>query len=119
MTNDQRKLPELLKQHDALTIEYQKATEFTRATIERCQQELKDILESEELAEMGDLEKEIKALVLTEGVTASSSFFMFIFKKGSTRWDGKKLLEFSTTHPGILKFQKTGKPSVSVKKVSK
>ena len=119
MTKEEKLLPELLKKHDVLTVELITATTFIRGEIERLQQELRDITSSEKYSELKTLESDIKQLVLKEMKTAQSACFQFIYKKGASRWDGKKLMEFSSTHPGILEYKKTGKPSVSVKKVSK
>lgn len=119
MTKEEKLLPELLQKHESMTRELITSTEFIRSEIVRLNQELGDIEESEKYCILKNLEVQIKSMVLSEMKTARTAVCMFVYNKGRATWDTKKLKEYAKKHPAVKQFQKTGKPSVSIKKVSK
>jgi len=113
MTKEEKLLPELLKYYNIETGKYNEE-------IAIMEQEIATMMEKISVIRAGygfeDLEEEIKTLVLEEGISSKTGKTLFIYKKGSSKWDSKKLTAYAKDHPHIMKFKTTGKPSVSVKK---
>ena len=65
------------------------------------------------------LEEDIKEYVVTVGETLKGTDHMFVYAKGRVSWDTKSLEGYAKAHPELLVFRSEGKPSVSVRKVSK
>lgn len=62
------------------------------------------------------LEEEIKGDVLTHGESVRGERFQAVWSKGRVTWDSKGLSAYADSHPEILDFQKTGEPTVSIRK---
>ncbi len=62
------------------------------------------------------LEAEIKADVLAHGESVKGERFQAVWSKGRQTWDSKGLTSYAEAHPEVLEFQKTGDPSVSIRK---
>lgn len=67
-------------------------------------------------ANIGALEAEIKADVLAHGESVKGESVQAVWSKGRVTWDSKGLTAYSEGHPEILGFQKTGEPSVSLRR---
>ena len=67
-------------------------------------------------ANIGALEAEIKADVLAHGESVKGESVQAVWSKGRVTWDSKGLTAYSEGHPEILEFQKTGEPSVSLRR---
>lgn len=62
-----------------------------------------------------ELTAEIKEDVLGIGETVRGDFLLAIYSKPRITWDGKKLSGMADMVPNILKAQKIGNPSVSIR----
>lgn len=67
-------------------------------------------------ANLAALEAEIKAEVLAHGESVKGQGIQAVWSKGRMTWDSKGLSTFAESHPEILEFQKTGEPSVSIRR---
>lgn len=67
-------------------------------------------------ANLAALEAEIKAEVLAHGESVKGEGIQAVWSKGRMTWDSKGLSTFAESHPEILEFQKTGEPSVSIRR---
>ncbi|HSR48346.1 MAG TPA: hypothetical protein VLL77_10235 [Anaerolineales bacterium] len=67
-------------------------------------------------ANIAGLEAEIKADVLAHGESVKGEGVQAVWSKGRMTWDSKGLASYSESHPEILEFQKTGEPSVSLRR---
>lgn len=65
---------------------------------------------------IASLEAEIKGDVLAHGESVKGEGVQAVWSKGRMTWDSKGLASYSETHPEILEFQKTGEPSVSLRR---
>ena len=98
--------------------------EFTDQIINKeVQQKLSDIevefagYENIATWNISKIKDEITAEVLAVGksVRSSDEKRMAMYRKGTSSWDGDKLMGFSAAHPEILQFHKVGLPSVVLK----
>lgn len=64
------------------------------------------------------VEKEIKAVVLINGVSVKGVYHA-IYVRGRITWDSKKLDGYALAHPEINEARKTGKPSVRINRTKK
>ena len=64
-----------------------------------------------------NLIEDIKEAVLEHGETVKGEHFQAVWSKGRTSWETEKLLGLATKYKEILEMKKTGKPSISIKKV--
>jgi hypothetical protein len=67
-------------------------------------------------ANIAALEGEIKSDVLAHGESVKAEGVQAVWSKGRVTWDSKGLTSYSASHPEILAFQKTGEPSVSLRR---
>lgn len=61
---------------------------------------------------------DIKDETLEAGETLRGDHLMAVYTKGRATWNSKGLDGFSVAYPDILKFKKTGAPSVSIRKIT-
>lgn len=66
---------------------------------------------------ISEVEKEVKDEVIVLGESVKGDSLHAVFSSGKTSWDTKGLDGFAVANPKILKFKKTGKPSVSIREV--
>ena len=66
-----------------------------------------------------EIEGVLKEYVVTVGETLKGTDHMFVYAKGRVSYDTRRLEGYAEAHPEILVFRSEGKPSVSVRKVSK
>ena len=90
--------PELLAEVDAIKSEFSGKSEGAQANI-------------------AELEKEIKLMVLSHGATVKAEFFMAVRNKGRVTWDSSKLSGYAAAHPEIEQFKKVGNPTVTIRTV--
>lgn len=64
-----------------------------------------------------DVEKEVKTEVVALGESVKGDSLHAVFSNGKTSWDTKGLDGFAVANPKILKFKKTGNPSVSIRDI--
>jgi len=60
----------------------------------------------------------IKDLVLQTGESVAGESYQAVFSEGRTSWDNKALDGYCIDHPELKQFQKTGNPSVSIRRVN-
>jgi hypothetical protein len=94
---DQVLTPEIKKRLDEIDAEFSAKAEAVEANI-------------------AGLEAEVKADVLAHGESVKGEGVQAVWSKGRMTWDSKGLASYSESHPEILEFQKTGEPSVSLRR---
>jgi hypothetical protein len=62
-------------------------------------------------------ETTVKEEALTAGETQRGQFLMVVWSKGRETWDTKALTGYAAAHEELLKFKRTGEPSVSIRKI--
>ncbi len=68
-------------------------------------------------AEIATLQKNVKDGTIGFGSTVKGKSLMAVYSKPRVTWDGKGLSGYAVAHPEIEAFKKTGKPSVSIRKM--
>jgi len=63
------------------------------------------------------LTDEVKADVITAGMSIKGAHLQAVFSKGRISWDTKALDGYAAAHPEIAPFRKEGAPSVSIRGV--
>lgn len=79
---------------------------------------LKEINQQEQdamAAALAAREESVKQLVIAGAESVSHAGLIAVYSSGRTTWDSKSLEGYSAAHPEILKFRKTGSPSVAIK----
>ena len=66
---------------------------------------------------MAALQKSIKRDTIDLGFTTHGRYLMAVWSKPRVTWDSSGLAGYMVAHPEIEAFKKTGKPSVSIRKV--
>jgi len=64
-----------------------------------------------------EMEKIIKAEIITGGETVKGQAFQAIWVKGRAKWNDEGLMNYLSVYPEIAYLRTTGKPSVSIRKV--
>ena len=64
-----------------------------------------------------ELESQIKIAVLATGATAKGRRWQFVYAKGKTTWDGRKLDGMASIIPELNDAKKVGEPTVSIREV--
>lgn len=70
-------------------------------------------------ANAATLEGEIKNDVLLGGKTVSNDVYQAVYMKGRVSWDNDGINTYAQSHPDVLKFRKTGNPTVTLRTVGK
>ena len=65
-----------------------------------------------------ELEARIKEEVIVHGETIKGNLLQAVWSKARTSWDTKGLNGYLVNNPELNQFKKTGKPSVSIRKVA-
>jgi hypothetical protein len=115
-----KRLEEFYVEREALEGEKQKLidqvlTPEIRKRLEEIETEFASKGEAVE-ANIATLEEEIKTDVLAHGESVRGERFQAVWSKGRMTWDSKGLTSYAESHPEVLEFQKTGEPSVSIRK---
>lgn len=64
-----------------------------------------------------ELTATVKAAVLATGETVKGVALQAVYARGRETWDSKALGGYAAAHPEIMRFQKVGEPSVSIRTV--
>lgn len=115
-----KKLQEFYARRDALEGEKQALvdqvlTPEIKKRLEDIDSEIASKAEAVE-ANIASLEEEVKAEVLAHGESVRGEGIQAVWSKGRVTWDSKGLATYAEDHPEILGFQKTGEPSVSLRR---
>ena len=115
------RLADLQSQADVIRLSYQEMRDSVLSpeqvqTLEDINAEEQTALEALE-AGITQLTADVKQTVLFKGETAKGDHLQAVWMKGRTSWDTKALKGYAVSHPEITVLQKTGKPSVSIRKV--
>jgi hypothetical protein len=68
--------------------------------------------------EIGILENMVKQFTLKRGKSFKGKFLQTVYSKGKTTWDTNALDGYAVINPDILRFKKTGTPSVSIRAIT-
>jgi len=68
---------------------------------------------------MAELEDAIKNAVEMTGTTIKGRYLQAVWSRPRVTWDTTSLDSFAALHPEILPFRKEGKPSVSIRVITK
>jgi len=111
-------LAEARAQADVMRLDYERR----RADILSAVQARLDDLEREvhpklDLAQLSaaQLEGEIKALVIADGVSVKGTRLHAVYSRGRVTWDSKSLDGYAVAHPELASFRKEGEPSVTIR----
>lgn len=113
-------LTELYAQRDLLSIDRKRAEEA--AIPKEVQEKLADIRgefdpkENAVADKIAELETQIKAEVLTAGISCKGGSLNAVYMKGRITWDTKGLEGLMIAVPQLGQFRKTGEPSVTIRK---
>ena len=116
-------LGELKAQEDLLRIKKQELIDSVMTP--EIKQQLADIEEetAPEFEAISEKQKavtaEIKAGVLENGATVKGTAYQAVWSKGRVKWNDTGLMQYLSVHPEIAYLRTVGKPSVSIRKVSK
>jgi hypothetical protein len=64
---------------------------------------------------IGNLESEVRALVLANGASVKGTKLHAVYTKGRVTWDTKGLDGYAAAHPELATFRKEGTPSVTIR----
>lgn len=69
-----------------------------------------------DVAQASELQEQIKAEILSRGMSVKGQYLHAVYAKGRVSWDSKMLEGFALAHPVILQAKSEGKPSVTIRK---
>lgn len=78
---------------------------------------IRDAMVSEDARQLEEVEEEIKASVLSIGVTVTGKEYKAVYSDGRVTWDTKGLDGYAVAHPEISAFKREGKKYVYIRKV--
>lgn len=66
-------------------------------------------------SEIENLTALVKAAVAEAGMSIQSDGLIAVYSDGRTTWDDKALLRAASNDPSLMKYRKTGAPSVAIR----
>lgn len=113
---------ELVSQIDLLNLEYRaRRNEILRPVadaLSAAESEYEDAIAALD-EKRQKLEQELKQSVVATTQSLRGQMFTIIYTKPRVSWNDKALTGYALNHPEILVFRKEGKPSASIRKVSR
>lgn len=64
---------------------------------------------------LAELDTRIRAATLAHGQKVVGAQWQAVYSNGKTSWDDKGLLKFAAQHPDVMRYRKSGEPSISLR----